>query len=228
MAYARRKYPRKFFKKSSRRSGRMLRYTTPSWEGRSVRRTFDVSFPVYLINLTGPTQAYSFSTTTTKLFIECFNAASNTEFIRMQLSYLYYYVTGYKLQFVRSLNAANTTIFQLPEIYFDLIGNATSTQTNSIVNTTASSSDTAYKVQPLSTDSSPISRSYRFPSVVTGNQGYPNMGYSACMLASVPNYMNLLLGFNDSPNSSVAPDAQKVGAITIKFFCKFSKPINVG
>lgn len=209
----------------------MLRKPRTFYGGKIQSYVAEIALPVYICSQTGPVYSYSFSPTGQQLTAQFFNFTSPSyaaDISNMFNSFAYYKINGIGLSFTRSVNAALTTVFQLPAIYFDFIHEIETSQLALINNRSIVESDTAMEVQVLNTVATPRSKYYSYGKGDFYNSaGHLNCGKSAWMTSSRTPVHLLCLGYLDSPALSAATESPKIGSVLCKIYMQFCKRIKI-
>ena len=222
-------------RRGKRRMGRrkaMKLYRQPKfYGGKKQNYQLEISIPVFLYSGTGPSYAYSFSTTQISRITQCFNSAApgySADSANMFNSYLFYRINGIKLSFTRSINAALTTVYQLPALYMDIVQDLNQTQAGNIDARTICESDTALEIQVLNTHAIPPSKYYAYGSDLFSNlDGEVTSGKGVWMNTARTPVHNLIIGSLDAPSLSSPTEQPKVGTILITYYLQFCKRLKM-
>lgn len=218
------------------RSNKLRRYNYIKDKAAAVR--LEYAMPVYMNTTAGLISYYSFAPTTggtAILATEVFSGNSNAtstypEFAAYAKQYLNFKLCGGKLSFERSINAGQTNVLQVPEIYLSLMPALTNTQitafgANKLL---GSQIDNCLKVQVLNFDSNAVSRYYPFKGIIMG-QNAEISGGNGVMLSTNMTYLPswyLVMGATGDPKTTAATsESLKVGVVRICFYVKFYNKI---
>lgn len=226
-------------RKSGRRSYRRRRqsrklalYRAPKafFGGKVFNHAIEISVPVYIRAAAGPIFQYSLSTSNELYWTNFFNTGTPNyapDITNMFNAYLYYKIRGVKMEFTRSINAALTTVYQLPALWADISGTFAPVQVNMFTNRTVCESDTAMEVQVLNTSSRPPSKYYSFGgNAYSGPSGTVDFG-NAWMSTDRQPSINLMIGFLDGPTLAGTTESPKIGSLNCTVYLSFCKRIKL-
>lgn len=225
--YRKTNLPRMTRRRGTRR-GMMKLYRAPRNKigGDVATLKVEISVPVYLYSAVGPSFAYSFSSTSVVLNSTIFTDTTyigNEELRRMINSYLYCKVNGVAIKFVRSINAAINTIYQLPAIYANIVTGLSAGQRSNITRQAVAQADSSYEVQTLNTVAESPSKYYGFTEpFFSESDGLDNPVGMYCNSLHMPT-IYLLLGSLDVPQQSDVTNSPKVGQFECIVYLSFTK-----
>jgi hypothetical protein len=224
---------RKKFRMRRRRPAAMIMLRAPRtfYGGKVVPFKCEIAIPVYIFSGTGPVFTYSFSTISTLLYTQLFNFATPgyaADIANMFNAYLYYCINGVKISFTRSVNAALTTVFQLPALYVDLVHELSNTQVQTMTSRTVAESDTHLEVQVLNTVSKPVSKYYSYGRNSFHNlAGEASVGKGCWITTDRTPIHNLILGYLDLPQLSSPTEQPKIGSVLCTVYMQFCKRLKL-
>lgn len=211
----------------------LKRYKAPSLMGKVINRKIEISLPINFVTQTASTGYYTFGTSITlpTYQVSAFQSALlRDEYQETAAAYNFVKIKGASLQYFRTLNAAVNTVYQLPQISFDIIPQQTF-GTSVVTKNTAVDSETSYTIQPLQTDMQPRPKYYSFPPIIVGNGGRMVGGTGLWMncsgIDSTYTDWYAILGHIDPPLTSNATDIVKIGSLKVSFYLSFAKGIKL-
>lgn len=200
-----------------------------TWPGsKPVLRKYEIDIPIYIYTPGGLSAGYSFLTSGVghTYHVNAFTPSSDVEVQDYLNQHTHYKVHGCEMKFVRSLNAAISTVYQLPEMAFCLTPYLSSSQLLFIDKTAATNNDGAYRVQPLNSESNPKSKYFRFGASAFGNSSVISGGNALIPTNITANY-NLIMGYDQNPTNSSSTDSPMVGSIKLTWYLSFHNPLRI-
>lgn len=190
-----------------------------AFTGQIVTRKIEYSVPVYLRTTGG----YSFATDDSYITRDLFSSTDfpnvgfySDEFNNLRRSYSYFKITGYKLRWSRVCLLNSIDLIAPPlSVSVALTG-------GSISSLSQYSDDTAFRIQPIGTDTKPPSRYYAFPSMLVDTSYRPTFG---CWLGTGINVdtmlFSLALGWQGQGLTELTT---QVGNLDCVLYVKFMRP----
>jgi len=191
-----------------------------------VSKKVEIDVPVYVVNNNFGQQYYSFTTGTTPVFAyEVLNTAFLTdEFKRIGALYGLFRLTGVQCKYARSINAALTSVYSLPDLSI-----MAAPEENSVYITKESfySADGSMRVQPLNNDGKMQSKYWKIPGDITINGGFTipgprGWGSTNSVLTSSNTRYFIYLGWATDPN--IASGNAQVASVVVTLYMQFGLP----
>lgn len=188
----------------------------------------EISVPIYIYSATGPSFAYSFSTSTTVLNSAILGSGAlvtNQELARLANLYAYVKVCGVSIAFTRTLNAAVNTVYQLPGLSVNVMGAMTTAQLTGLNKEDVYQSDGAMELQVLNSVDKPISKYWGF------KEHFSTSGFSDPLgvyvnSASLP-ALNILIGYQQNPSQSDVTNSPKIGDLECTVYLTYCKRLTL-
>lgn len=224
---------RKNYKRYSTKYGKTRRRTKANmtmvtWPGcKPVLRKYELDLPVYIYSpAIGSGYSFAISGSGYTYHANAFLPLADAEMQDYFNQHSHYKVHGCEMKFVRSLNAAVSTVYQLPEISFCLVPYLSTTQQNNLNKDTATNNDGAFRVQPLNSESNPKSKYYRMSAPTFSNTSIA-CGGNVLIPTNMTANFNAILGFDQYPSLSSVNDSPVVGSLKLTWYLSFHNPIRV-